>query len=52
MAEEENKTIIFIETKRRVDEVTKKIKREGYELSFILIKFKNAPLAVSILFLL
>lgn len=29
MAEKENKTIIFIETKRRVDEITRKMKRDG-----------------------
>ncbi|KAF5299842.1 hypothetical protein FQA39_LY11379 [Lamprigera yunnana] len=30
MAETENKTIIFIETKRRVDEITRKMKRDGW----------------------
>uniref|UniRef100_A0A1B6EAB6 RNA helicase n=1 Tax=Clastoptera arizonana TaxID=38151 RepID=A0A1B6EAB6_9HEMI len=30
MAEPENKTIVFIETKRRVDDLTRKIKREGW----------------------
>lgn len=30
MAENENKTIIFIETKKRVDEITRKMKRDGY----------------------
>lgn len=30
MAEKENKTIVFIETKRRVDEITKKMKRDGW----------------------
>lgn len=30
MAESENKTIVFIETKRRVDEITRKMKREGW----------------------
>lgn len=29
MAEQENKTIIFIETKRRVDDITRKMKRDG-----------------------
>lgn len=29
MAEKENKTIIFIETKRRVDDITRKMKRDG-----------------------
>jgi len=29
MDEDEKKTIIFIETKRRVDEITRKIKRHG-----------------------
>uniref|UniRef100_A0A023F4I4 RNA helicase n=1 Tax=Triatoma infestans TaxID=30076 RepID=A0A023F4I4_TRIIF len=31
MSEKENKTIIFIETKRRVDEITRRILREGYD---------------------
>ncbi|XP_058791275.1 probable ATP-dependent RNA helicase DDX17 isoform X2 [Phymastichus coffea] len=30
MAEKENKTIVFIETKRRVDEITRKMKRDGW----------------------
>ncbi|XP_044259020.1 ATP-dependent RNA helicase dbp2-like isoform X1 [Tribolium madens] len=30
MAEKENKTIIFIETKKRVDEITRKMKRDGW----------------------
>lgn len=30
MAENENKTIVFIETKRRVDEITRKMKRDGW----------------------
>ena len=30
MAEKENKTIVFIETKRRVDEITRKIKKDGW----------------------
>ncbi|XP_023019106.2 uncharacterized protein [Leptinotarsa decemlineata] len=30
MAEKENKTIIFIETKRKVDEITRKMKRDGW----------------------
>ena len=29
MAETENKTIIFVETKRRVDEITRKLRRDG-----------------------
>lgn len=29
MSEKGNKTIVFIETKRRVDEITKKMKRDG-----------------------
>lgn len=29
MAEKENKTIIFIETKKRVDDITRKMKRDG-----------------------
>jgi superfamily II DNA/RNA helicase len=30
MAEKENKTIIFIETKKRVDDITRKMKRDGW----------------------
>lgn len=30
MAEKENKTIIFVETKRRVDELTRKMRRDGW----------------------
>lgn len=30
MAEKENKTIVFIETKRKVDEITRKVKRDGW----------------------
>lgn len=30
MAESENKTIVFIETKRRVDEITRKMKRDSW----------------------
>ncbi|XP_011311038.1 probable ATP-dependent RNA helicase DDX17 [Fopius arisanus] len=30
MAEQENKTIVFIETKRRVEEITRKMKRDGW----------------------
>ena len=29
MKEAENKTIIFVETKRRVDEITRKLRRDG-----------------------
>lgn len=29
MVEAENKTIIFVETKRRVDEITRKLRRDG-----------------------
>lgn len=39
MDEDENKTIVFIETKRRVDEITRKIKRHGYVIYFFLEKF-------------
>lgn len=35
MAEKENKTIIFIETKRRVDDITRKMKRDGLVQSLI-----------------
>lgn len=31
MQEKENKTIVFIETKRRVDEITRRIIRDGYD---------------------
>lgn len=34
MNEDENKTIVFIETKRRVDEITRKIKRHGCVFKF------------------
>lgn len=30
MAEKENKSIVFIETKRKVDEITRKMRRDGY----------------------
>ena len=30
MQEKENKTIIFVETKRKVDEICRKMKRDGY----------------------
>ncbi len=29
MMEKENKTIIFVETKRRVDELTRRLRRDG-----------------------
>ena len=29
MGESENKTIIFVETKRRVDELTRRLRRDG-----------------------
>ena len=35
MAEKENKSIVFIETKRRVDEITRKMKRDGWPASCI-----------------
>ena len=31
MSEKENKTIIFVETKRRCDELTRRMRRDGYE---------------------
>lgn len=34
MSEKENKTIVFVETKRRCDELTRKMRRDGY-VSFI-----------------
>lgn len=36
MSEKENKTIIFVETKRRCDELTRRMRRDGYvSLSFM-----------------
>ncbi|XP_063240452.1 uncharacterized protein LOC134541157 isoform X2 [Bacillus rossius redtenbacheri] len=35
MAEKENKSIVFIETKRRVDEITRKMRRDGWPASCI-----------------
>lgn len=34
MSEKENKTIIFVETKRRCDELTRRMRRDGYVSSF------------------
>jgi superfamily II DNA/RNA helicase len=31
-SEKENKTIIFVETKRKVDEITRNIRRDGFVL--------------------
>jgi superfamily II DNA/RNA helicase len=31
-SEKENKTIIFVETKRKVDEITRSIRRDGFVL--------------------
>ena len=31
MAEKENKTIIFVETKKRCDELTRRMRRDGWE---------------------
>lgn len=33
MSEKENKTIVFVETKRRCDELTRKMRRDGYVVS-------------------
>ena len=30
MSEKENKTIVFVETKRRCDELTRKMRRDGW----------------------
>lgn len=30
MSEKENKTIVFVETKRRCDDLTRKMRRDGY----------------------
>jgi ATP-dependent RNA helicase DDX5/DBP2/ATP-dependent RNA helicase DDX17 len=38
MQEKENKTIVFTETKRRADELTRRMRREGYESCFV---FRN-----------
>nr|CAD7407942.1 unnamed protein product [Timema poppensis] len=35
MAEKDNKSIVFIETKRRVDEITRKMKRDGWPATCI-----------------
>lgn len=34
MAHLENKTIIFMETKKKVDDITKKLKNRGYASTF------------------
>ena len=34
MSEKENKTIIFVETKRRCDDLTRRMRRDGYVLQF------------------
>ncbi|CAH1170014.1 unnamed protein product [Phaedon cochleariae] len=61
MAEKENKTIIFIETKRKVDDITRKMKRDGWpavcihgdksqqERDWVLQDFRNnkAPILVA-----
>lgn len=48
MAEKENKSIVFIETKRRVDEITRKMRRDGYVFHlriFMYVKYLSlAPL--------
>lgn len=31
MAEKENKTIIFVETKKRCDDLTRRMRRDGWE---------------------
>lgn len=33
MAEKENKTIIFVETKKRCDDLTRRMRRDGWEMS-------------------
>ncbi|XP_014242948.1 ATP-dependent RNA helicase DBP2-like [Cimex lectularius] len=61
MSEKENKTIVFIETKKRVEEITRRILREGYnavcihgdkkqsEREYVLKDFKNgrSPILVA-----
>lgn len=37
MSEKENKTIIFVETKRRCDDLTRRMRRDGYVLIYSLI---------------
>lgn len=33
MAEKENKTIIFVETKKRCDDLTRRMRRDGWEMT-------------------
>ena len=36
MGESENKSLIFTETKRRADELTRRMRRDGYGYSYLL----------------
>jgi superfamily II DNA/RNA helicase len=36
-SEKENKTIIFVETKRKVDEITRNIRRDGFVVCSVII---------------
>lgn len=36
MAEKENKTIIFVETKKRCDDLTKRMRRDGWEMTVMI----------------
>ena len=38
MGESENKSLIFTETKRRADELTRRMRRDGYGYSYLLQK--------------
>ena len=38
MGESENKSLIFTETKRRADELTRRMRRDGY-MSFLFLDF-------------
>jgi hypothetical protein len=47
MAERENKTIIFVETKRGVDELTRTLRRDGYEPTHPLSFTHTHPLSLT-----
>lgn len=44
MSEKENKTIIFVETKRRCDELTRRMRRDGYESLLLSLQKKGLKL--------
>uniref|UniRef100_A0A667YAC3 RNA helicase n=1 Tax=Myripristis murdjan TaxID=586833 RepID=A0A667YAC3_9TELE len=54
MAEKENKTIIFVETKKRCDDLTRRMRRDGYvdtcnQLSIFVAEFRSgkAPILIA-----